>query len=278
MTNYNLKNRKKAPLLQWGLGVVAIVLLLIFGISKIGSLSSKKVFTEYPPLYPDSLALDSAFSENAFTGDSTPADSLSAEGEPIITTDSAKQNGSIPPPVVPAEAPVVDLFKVNTRYGKIDSPTAIAATKADEVLPGGRPKNRDLFEELLLPENADKGYVESFQEYAKAPIVSSRSALMLLSVLGKQVLVSESADDAREMLRGLAESEGIAEILIADRRGSIVYTNQPQRTHTTIEDLLPELGLHADRLFWLQKEGKTITAIPVFHRYGKLGVAVMVTQ
>ncbi len=253
-----------------------------FGFQQLGILSTNKIFTEYPPISNDTL-LDTSpqdsILENNVLGDSTQV-ALEDSTEIAFSQDTVVENTPQYETPQPVETSTVDLFKVNTSYGKIDSATAKAAAKVEVGTNEDskfKTNSTGLFEELLMPENVDANFEKAFAEYSQIPIVSSKSILKLLSIIGKQILVGKNTDDVQDIIQILMESDNVVGILIVDRKGKIIYTTNQKQINAAIQNIMPKVDIKSNNLSWYQEVDKTVAAVPLFHTYGKIGVAVLVT-
>lgn len=274
--------KKKMSWWTWALLVAVIGVGGYFGYQKMGDFSFNGIFTEYPPIVLDTLVvanLQDSVLDNMELLDST-STMITDSTATVFPEDSVETEvAKIGIPQVSGTA-TVDLFKVNTTYGKIDSATAISADKVkieSAETSTLQIMGTDLFEELLMPENVDEDFEKAFLQYSQSPIVTSKSVLKLLSIVGKQIILGKNTNDVHDIIQTLTESESIENILIVDRKGRVVYATNQKQINVAIQSIMPKVDMESSTLSWYQGSGKTVAAIPLFHVYGKIGKAVLVT-
>lgn len=278
-----LPDKKKISLWRWLILIIIVGVVGYFGYPKMVDYLPEKIFTEYPPISNDTLIQSTSqdsILENIEILDSTSID-LEDSIEVILPQDSIDIVTTEIENPKPVEATTVDLFKVNTSYGKIDSATAVAASEV-EIEPNKfsnlNSTTTDLFEELLIPENVDADFEKSFSVYSQSPIISSKSVLKLLSIVGKQILLGKNTDDVQDIIQTLTESDEVVGILIVERKGKVIYATNQKLINTAIQNIMPKIDIKSNSLSWYQEKNKTVAAIPLFHIYGKIGEAILVTR
>lgn len=243
--------------------VLIVIIVAYWAFSRINE--SKKVFTQYDPI--DSTRTKDLPAENSLLDTSlVKVDSISLE-------DPNPPGKNLPPATdTNANAKEKSIFKVNTTYDKIVAePAPNPIGKAAPGLSG------DLFEELLLPENPQADTERSFNEYAQEKMVNAKSVLKLLSIIGEAILLDDNTSENQAILEAITESEHILGILIVDRKGRVVYATNRKYVNGSISNILPKVALDSDKLSWFQEENQTVASLPLFHTYGKIGLAILIT-
>ncbi len=229
--------------------VVVFLLLLIFGKD---FFRSEKFFTQYHKLSHDA------------------ADSLGAHREENKMVDSTGR--LIEPSIIenPKDSTNAGIFSVNTHYDKITKTTI--PNKLSGVEPEG------LFEKLLVPEDENQEFENFYKTYRHQNILSSESLLKVLAITGRSILIEHNDADDQLLMQVLTESEKVNGIIIANEMGHVVYATNRKYLNTLIASILPEIDLTKLKISWYQKGNENIVTIPIFHTYGKIGTAVLITQ
>jgi hypothetical protein len=228
---------------------------------------SKKVFTQYEAIKNDSINAEGLRTKNDSLNQSIIQNDTTAVK--VINTKDGKINQTKDTnSIVEKES----IFKVNTSYDKIVAEPL--PLPLGERNPGS---TGDLFEKLLLPEKASKDFEDSFNQYALEKIVTSKSILKVLSIAGKAILLDENTSENQTILEAITESENIQGILIADRKGRVIYATNRKYVNGSISNILPKIVLDSDKLFWYKEDNQTIASLPLFHTYGKIGLAILIT-
>ena len=277
------------------------------------------------PIRPDTLATDSAavsFGRDSI-GDLSvngrdEADSLALLRIASLNTllDSTRQQNLGTPTRAGDKSTGVasdeGLFKVNTRYGKLASPTPVtggvdaaglAATPegsasasadrarrlgtrdgGDATAPSGQ--RRGLFEELMLPapamaESGRKGGAkapaEDFASLAREPSLDYAQLTEIVANLGSEILSDPAgqAAGAARVLDVIASGQGINAVLVADREGVIDYASDRHYLRRSVAALVSSDVVGLDRIRLVSGAQGRLVVIPLFHTYGRLGTAIV---
>ena len=135
-----------------------------------------------------------------------------------------------------------------------------------------------MFEALLLPAEKDEEFEKFYENYRNQSILSAQSILKVLAITGRSILLENSDADDQMIMQVLTESEQVNGIFIIDSKGKVTYSTNRKYLNMPIVTIMPEIDLTKIKMDWYQKEGENIVSIPIFHTYGKIGTAVLVTQ
>ncbi len=249
--------------------VIIICILCYLGIRQISNISSKSIFTQYDPLYADSIDLSL---------DSVKMDSVNHDSIKIDWKDSTNKKDSIllnNPDQPKNDSLDIDLFSVNTSYERIKSDYGddLDDGTYNSVLPEG-----GLFEELLLPESLRGSNNPIFNTFYEQNILAPKSILKLLPIAGKNILIKNNSADDEAILDLLTESESVVAILVVNRKGTVVYSTNRKQLNRSIGALLPQIAISETTLSWQQVKNSNIVSLPLFHTYGKIGTVILISK
>ncbi len=171
----------------------------------------------------------------------------------------------------------VDLFKLNTHYDKIkvDPAGSIFSSKSTELRTG----SNDLFDALLIPIGEQAGFNrELYERYYKADFISFKSTLKILGIAGKQLLMGNNSADSQSMLQTISESNKVQSLIIIDNYGAIKYASDQKIINNNIHEVMPDIDQDKSTLSWYKKDDMNIITFPLFHTYGRLGMAVVIIK
>lgn len=282
---------KKKSWFASSLGILFLLTLVgvggYYGYQKIvKGFSTKGMFTKYKPIVTDTLTLptDTTSSVEENLDDSVNSilstqDSIDFINENFGSADSTVDSVMVVenpnPPIEEEDSNLSDLFKVNTTYDEIDDDIVLDTL---EVVDNNILTSDGLFEELLLSEEMDKALVTSFDKFANQKIVSSKGVLKLLAIAGKQVLLGKDTEDVKAILGILIEAEEVKGVMIADRKGKIVYATNQKYVNFPLRKIIPQVDVNMDNLSWIENGEERIVAMPLYHTYGKIGYAILVSK
>ena len=236
--------------------------------------TDRKIFTEYKPIrYKDTIALDTLVNatENQLV-DTVVAHSPDTSVIAAVQVDEPPGTSEVNDST--ASPSIGNLFKVNTEYDEIsiDDQTNLAGYQ-DTAL------NTDaLFEELLLSGSEVQKNKAAFAKYARKKMVPTHSVFKLLAIVGKRILSGKGSSEDQEILEVLMAADQIQDVLLVDRQGRVVYATNQKHRNAQIKQLIPQLDLDLNSLTWFENDNRIVTAIPVFHTYGKIGTSILVTD
>ena len=248
----NFWQRNKRLILMAAAAVIFLV-LLVFGND---FFNSKRIFTQYDGISQDSIIRR--------------VDSTASDPDETVMTDATEGDYNEAKPDEPADTTSSGIFSVNTTYDKIVE-TAVP-NKQITVDPEG------LFEKLLMPEEKDQEFENFYNTYRNQNILSSESILKLLAITGRSILLEHNDADDQLLMQVLTESEKVNGIIIVDDGGKVIYATNRKYLNTLLVTTIPEIDLTKLKISWYQKGDENIVAIPVFHTYGKIGTAILITQ
>ena len=233
---------------------------------------TKGLFTTYNPLSPepetdnnypleDSLLVSTKESWASMT-DTIVSDTVISD----IADNTVAPEDTLSDIEIDSSSATANPFKVNTSYEKITNLPAIE----DEKESVG--KADDLFSELLLPSGEDK--IAIGQVFDQGTI-SYQSVLKLVVIAGQSILLEDYIKTSEEMIDIIAESDNISEIYIIDRKGNVAYTTQKPIAYKSIGKVVDDLNLDVRTVKVHQVDNKFIISIPIFHTFGKIGLAIL---
>ena len=292
--NNNIEHPKKKT--HWSLKMILVTVIVsvigavVYYVGKDKLPSIDGVFTTYNPLpfdttglgLPDTFMINNTDPELTKTDTATglekevkdtsyrtvgPADSTS-----YIEADTMKMNldvAILDTTNLSGEPESNSIFKVNTSFEKIaDLPNL----RNEDSVENEEKERIDLFSELLLYDVSDKTVVD--QIFSKNGI-SYQSILKLVSIAGQDIVIGNGSTISELMLDAIAESDNILEIYIIDRKGNLIYTTHKPKINTSIHKLLAMLYLDVNRVKVTELDGHFHISLPLYHTYGKIGIAVL---
>lgn len=240
-------------LIYMALAAILFIVLLVFGDD---FFSSSKIFTQYNPTPLDSIrqSVDSTVTEEDKTRLTKVIESEPVAEQPEQHIDSINTG----------------IFSVNTTYDKI-----VSRSIPDRQ---NTPVQEGLFEKMLLPQEMNPEFENFYETYRNENILSSQSMLKVLAIAGRSILLEHNDADDQLLMQVLTESEKVNGILIVNTEGSVVYATNRKYLNASLTSIMPEIDISKIVISWYQKADENIVYIPVFHTYGKIGTAVLITQ
>jgi hypothetical protein len=214
------------------------------------------------------------------TSDALPVDDYQAAPDSsawfvqdLVLTDTLSIDvDSLETPEEEMEVEVIQVEKVETKPVQKEVKMEDFAAELDPFSDAG------LFEELLLPDALTKSSASEFKKYYRKDIVSSRAVLKLMAISGKRLLIGQDTQDDENILEALIDSEHVVAILIVDRKGKVAYSTNRKQTNASLKQLMPKVDLNSETMNWYQEGNFQISSVPMYHTYGKIGTAVLVTK
>lgn len=295
--NNNLKDNKdgffklklsKTMKLSLLIALVIIIIISIYYFNKTKPAYFKNVFTSYTPLndssaynqqkIEDNLAIDTSMSiaesngKEMFLNDSidNSIDTLNQniknfEKEEGITDVNKINDHSNEENTTTNE----NIFRVNTEYKKLDLPKTLKPSVSNET---NRNKQSDMFVELLI---SDDSVVEKLSTIFSNKPISYEAILKIVSITGQNILLNKEIQTSELIIESLVESENISDIHIIDREGNLAHTTNMPKVNTSIWKFLSDFKMTDIKVSLTVLDGQSQIAIPLFHTYGKIGVAII---
>lgn len=232
--------------------VIVIAFLAYLGLQKYGTdFSKSKIFTQYPT---------HSKTDKPSKGDSLAFLEKIAEDTTEVVIDTLKVIDSIE---------IMDVEPVPKKEVELEKPVDTVQV-VEQIYPSKNANSleEDLFNQLIQVNQS------KYSAFYKKDILTYKTLFKLAAITGKTTLL-EGRMQTIELFEALVEEKEIAEILVCNRQGKIIYTSNSKFKQRIIQSVLPGIRMEQDFLEHFEVGDKWLTTIPIYHTYGRIGTVVV---
>ncbi|WP_020535790.1 hypothetical protein [Lewinella cohaerens] len=259
---------------------------------------SATAVTAYYSVYffPENFEKSSAFTQYKELKDTlvlTMPDTIIDQSDSVITTiDTLVATDSI------ASATAID--SVDNEYPILDSTTTVSvidesykfgsedATAEEQSAANGLFDKQgnsaksepatNMFSELLFAANTSDTSYTAHQRFLANKMVSLETTLKILATIGKDILLNGNSDGAKEIFASIVKEEGIIGILVADRKGLVVYSSNNKFIDGNIKNIFPNMTSTTPVLGQRITNDQLVSSLAIYHTYGQIGNIILITK
>jgi hypothetical protein len=92
---------------------------------------------------------------------------------------------------------------------------------------------------------------------------------------GQDILTGKGGAKSEMILCAKSESDNIFDIYIVERKGNLAYVKPKPKVNASVHRLLAELSLDVNHVKVTELVGHFHISLPIYHTYGKVGIAVL---
>lgn len=141
---------------------------------------------------------------------------------------------------------------------------------------GNSSKSRtDMFHELLI---ASDPTLSLQQNFLTSKSITLETILKILASVGKDVLLNGNSDSSKEIFASIVQEEEVVGILIADRKGLVVYSSNSKFLNGKIKDIFPELTPSRAVIGQSIANDRQLSSLAIYHTYGQIGNIILITK
>jgi hypothetical protein len=259
---------------------------------------SATAVTAYYSVYffPENFEKSSAFTQYKELKDTlvltTIPDTIIDQSDSIITTvDTLVAKDSIALEIVPDsvdnEYPIIDntttvsVIDESYKFGSGDAITEDQSANDLSDKLGNSAKlapATNMFSELLFAANSSDTSYAVHQSFLANKLVSLETTLKILATIGKDILLNGNSDGSKEIFASIVKEDGIIGILVADRKGLVVYSSNNKFIDGNIKNIFPSMTSTTPVLGQRITNDQLVSSLAIYHTYGQIGNIILITK